>query len=516
MRIHYSIIFAFLITALFVCAVQALRSDKEIKKDVFFLELAFIPPVVGNLLIISSDIYSIALVGHYCYYIGMDLVMFALVNFTNTYCNETGKKESVHKPTSMYIILILDAIQMGLNIVYGHAFKIKAIDIDNRNYYRVVPLFGQTIHRIVDYFIFFCVILIFIMATVKSLKFYRERYIIILISMSVVAIFQTYFIFSQSPIDRSMAGYAVFGIIIYYFSINFRSRRLLDRVLSDIVSKLSDAFYILDPDRKCIWSNEQGYKLFNLDINKKTSILTDKVNEFFKDGNKQAKNKQDLCFRSSINIEDEIHYFELEESYVRDDNGHTNGIYLRVHDITNDELEKQMREKQYGKISREAYKDALTSIGNKSAYNREISKLNERIKEGLKDFAVVMADINDLKKINDEHGHKMGDMYIKGCCHLICDVFKHSPVFRIGGDEFVVILTGNDFMARKELVKSLRAAYKKAYENNELADWEKYSASVGIAEYASDDDSYELVFKRADKHMYEEKKAFKEKCGSYR
>ena len=74
---------------------------------------------------------------------------------------------------------------------------------------------------------------------------------------------------------------------------------------------------------------------------------------------------------------------------------------------------------------------------------------------------------------------------------------------------------------RSDLIKNeislyIRKRIEKAYENNELADWEKYSASVGIAEYASDDDSYELVFKRADKHMYEEKKAFKEKCGSYR
>ncbi len=516
MRIFYSIIYTFLITTLFLCAFQVLRSDKEIKKDVFFLELAFIPPVIGSLLIISSDVYSVALVGHYCYYIGMDLVMFALVNFANAYCNESGKKESVYKPTSMYIILILDTIQMSLNPVYGHAFKIKAIEVDGKDYYRVVPLFGQAIHRIVDYFIFFCVILIFIITAIHALKYFREKYIIILISMSVVAIFQTYFIFSQSPIDRSMIGYAVFGIIIYYFSIRFQPRRLLDRILSDVVSKLSDAIYILDPDGNCLWSNEQGYKIFHLDVDDKPSLLTDRVKEFFKDGNKQAKNKQDLCYRSSFNIEDEIRYFELEESYVRDKNGHTNGLYLCVHDITNDELEKQMREKHYGKISREAYKDALTSIGNKSAYNREIVKLDERIKEGLKDFAIVMADINDLKKINDMHGHEMGDMYIKGCCYLICDVFKHSPVFRIGGDEFVVILTGNDFIARKELVKNLKDAYKKAFENDELADWEKYSVSIGVAEFSSDDDSYELVFKRADKHMYEDKKAFKEKYGSYR
>ena len=46
--------------------------------------------------------------------------------------------------------------------------------------------------------------------------------------------------------------------------------------------------------------------------------------------------------------------------------------------------------------------------------------------------------------------------------------------------------------------------------------WERYSAAVGIAENASDDNSYDLVFKRADKAMYEAKKEFKDKNGSYR
>jgi GGDEF domain-containing protein len=53
-----------------------------------------------------------------------------------------------------------------------------------------------------------------------------------------------------------------------------------------------------------------------------------------------------------------------------------------------------------------------------------------------------MFDLNDLKHINDRYGHERGDEYIVNCCRLICQVFKHSPVFRIGGDEFVALLRG--------------------------------------------------------------------------
>ena len=83
-------------------------------------------------------------------------------------------------------------------------------------------------------------------------------------------------------------------------------------------------------------------------------------------------------------------------------------------------------------------KDSLTGVGNKTAYIKKTNEINEQIRNGFKDFAVVMIDINGLKAVNDNYGHANGDLYIKGCCHIICEVFKHSPVYRIGGDEFAV------------------------------------------------------------------------------
>lgn len=213
---------------------------------------------------------------------------------------------------------------------------------------------------------------------------------------------------------------------------------------------------------------------------------------------------------------EETRYYELEESQVQDDKGHLTGSYLRIQDITEDERDRRRRDAQIGQISQEAYRDALTGVGNKAAYNKAVAALNEEISRGLCRFAVVMVDMNNLKQINDEHGHRAGDAYIKGCCHLICEMFKHSPVFRIGGDEFAVILTEQDYENRAGLVERLRDAYEQAVADMSVEPWERYSAAVGIAEHASDDNSYELVFKRADAAMYDEKKAFKIKHGSYR
>ena len=124
--------------------------------------------------------------------------------------------------------------------------------------------------------------------------------------------------------------------------------------------------------------------------------------------------------------------------------------------------------------------------------------------------------MNDLKRINDENGHEAGDSYIRGCCHLICETFKHSPVFRIGGDEFIAILTGQDYEIRYQLVGTLRGIFEEYCEREELDPWDRYSASVGMADHICGENTFELVFKRADLEMYREKKKFKEKHGSYR
>ncbi|MBR5421698.1 MAG: GGDEF domain-containing protein [Lachnospiraceae bacterium] len=181
--------------------------------------------------------------------------------------------------------------------------------------------------------------------------------------------------------------------------------------------------------------------------------------------------------------------------------------------------EKDIRDKEekIDRLSIESYRDALTGVGNKAAYIREIEELNKKINKGKTiEFALVMVDMNRLKQINDDHGHKAGDQYIRGCCSMICEAFKHSPVYRIGGDEFVAVLTGKDYEHRKSLVEKLKEDYAQSYQQKEQDPWLRFSAAVGMAENASDDVTAEFVFKRADKAMYADKERFKQEYGSYR
>ncbi len=157
-------------------------------------------------------------------------------------------------------------------------------------------------------------------------------------------------------------------------------------------------------------------------------------------------------------------------------------------------------------FKREANIDPLTGLRNKRAYDFAVAELDK----GNDPYAIMVFDLNDLKTINDRYGHDKGSIAIQILTGLICDIFTHSPVFRIGGDEFVVILTKRDFEARESLIGQFRDELRKMKENSKLKPWEKPTAACGCAVYDEQkDNGAASVFKRADKNMYKDKKKMK-------
>ncbi|MCR4787549.1 MAG: GGDEF domain-containing protein [Lachnospiraceae bacterium] len=154
-----------------------------------------------------------------------------------------------------------------------------------------------------------------------------------------------------------------------------------------------------------------------------------------------------------------------------------------------------------------ARRDELTGVKNKTAYNELVHSVQESIDKakGCPPFAIVVSDANNLKIINDSEGHVAGDEYIRESTKLLCDIFDHSPVFRVGGDEFAVFLTGSDYSNREDLIKKLQ---DQIMEN--LRSGSGPVLASGMAEYDPDNDSnVSEVFDRADREMYENKQDLK-------
>ncbi len=164
-------------------------------------------------------------------------------------------------------------------------------------------------------------------------------------------------------------------------------------------------------------------------------------------------------------------------------------------------------EKLVDDLNRRVYVDPLTSVRNKGAFSVFIEELQQRAdQEGSVLFAAGVFDCDDLKLVNDRYGHDKGDLYLKAASRLMKQVFKNSPVFRIGGDEFVVILQGEDYLKREELIDRFEKARDEACAAAEYT-WDEIRISLGVAAYDPRVDHAVMdTVRRADKIMYANKR----------
>lgn len=166
-------------------------------------------------------------------------------------------------------------------------------------------------------------------------------------------------------------------------------------------------------------------------------------------------------------------------------------------------------------ISQLAYIDGLTGIGNRTAFQEHLSELEEK-KNDASEIGIIMFDVNDLKKVNDNMGHHLGDKMLLSSAEIIRSSFenKNSRCFRIGGDEFVVIMNGENIRNRCE--SALTNFNSEIIRFNRLKEF-PFSISIasGFSIYGETRDnenpglSLADILKEADLLMYENKKKMK-------
>ena len=423
MRLTFAIIYTLLIVLLGLFGIISRRSNKAVALSVSYLQFTFIVPIVGNLIIVLSQNELLSTIGSYTYFIGMDLMAFSLFDFTLSYCSIPWRKHR-KKCYIIYTILTLDMIQYLFNPFFGHAFGMEAIMVDDAPYYRLVPYLGQTLHRAAVYTAFFTSLIIFLVKTIRVPRIYAEKYYIIFFTMFFASIWQSYYIFSRAPIDRSMLALATCAILIFYFSLYFKPFRLLDRMLANIASQMSEAIFFFDANKRCIWLNSNGRKLLNL-YSDSMEDASERLYALFKN----LRDKQgNSSTQEPVIIEGETHYFSFDSQIVTDDKNRRIGSFLSVHDHTADILKHQ--QELY-----DATHDKLTGLFTKEHMFNLVK--NKLANETDVQYAIAYFDIKDFKMVNDIFGSKMGDHVLQQVADWLKENSTKDWVYgRLAGDAF--------------------------------------------------------------------------------
>lgn len=164
-----------------------------------------------------------------------------------------------------------------------------------------------------------------------------------------------------------------------------------------------------------------------------------------------------------------------------------------------------MKLKSAEKLFRLAYTDMLTGVANRNAYEEKL-KYVRKSHAAIRDITVVVADLNGLKYINDNYGHHTGDEALKIVANALQKTIgKKGEIYRVGGDEFVCLITGKTLGCISEFRDHI------AYEREALS----YRLSVSLG-YVTYNDSFggdiDLMIKHCDRLMYADKKRSKNRC----
>ncbi len=417
--------------ALGVCAVIAARSRKPIGKSLALFLSALMPPLFGHILIIGSYTPTVAKVGYYFYFIGMDLVILSLLRFTLEYCSIVWTDRRGRNAVNA--VFVLDILQYAFNPFFSQAFDIEPIFVEGHPYYRLVPFFGQTMHRLLDYVCLAAVIIIFIFRSLRTTRVYSEKYWVILASLLVSTVWQTSYIFSRMPVDRSMLAMALTGLLIFYFSLYYRPMKLLDRLLANIASEMPDAMFFFDVNDKCIWANAPGIELTGIDGTSFDDAPV-KLAEMF---GSSYRRTDAWNSRRILGENDERKYYILDNHFVTDDCNRPAGSFLSVRDVTDEQLSLQ----------REIYSathDKLTGL-----YTREY--LYKRIAEAIHtnadtEYNVIFVDVKNFKIVNDIFSSKFGDYALQCIAEWISrDLSKKCMYGRLAGDTFGMLVPVEEF-----------------------------------------------------------------------
>ena len=426
MRIQYAVVFVFLILALAGCAVTAYRSRKTYSRQVSRLLIALLPPVIGNLIIIISRNAVLSEIGYYVYFIGMDCVVITSLIFARDYCEVSAKYRKMH--TAVFLLCSADVIQFLLNPFLHCAFTLEQTEIEGYAYFNFIPHFGQTYHRILDYAIVLSVVVILFMKMIRTPRIYAERYSVVLAVTVLTALWQTIYIFSRIPINRSMLSFGFYGIAIFYFALFYRPMRLLDRMLANIASEMPEAVLFFDAGSRCIWANSAALSLLTLKENTLEDAI-ERLNALF--GNLDYSCTE-WCARRSIMTDGEPKYYVLEMHVVEDTKRKTAGSFLSIRDNTEEQL--RLKKEFYN-----ATHDNLTALYTKEYLFEQIRSVVESSPDTR--FVVGYMDVKNFKFVNDVFSRSFGDYALMMIAAWIRRMMPEQAIYgRLGGDTFGICL----------------------------------------------------------------------------
>lgn len=462
-----------------------------------FLVAAFIPFIADGCVTVTRH-YEVADMGYTVLYIGMDMMLFFLLRFVMYYCGVQYRRKWY---TMLFRILcLLDCISVAFNYRFHHVYTIRVIDpagfsqvsgdigapmtspmIMDRVFYGVTGQWYYYIHGTMCTFAVLLGITFLVWKASRYAAIYWVKYYCIAGSLFVTAVWYVGVMVSKSPVDASLVGYGITGLLIVFFTTLYKPATLINSLLSASIRSSESGIVLFDNTGRVVFINHSFADMFGIgdqdygeayDIFKKLTEDEDDTNGSFSTVRRVSDEETGL---------DTI--YDIEVSDVYDSRHEYCGFYAKIKDRTDEEVELE-------KERFLAMHDSLTGLYNVSALYRLTDEKLAR--KDSREYVGVVTNITGFKSINEVFGTDRADDVLKDIASRLAEAMGPGCIVgRITGDRFGIFLKKDDFdpVMFTRICKSLyidRGDYKYPI-----------TMHVGVCNVDSADLTSQMIFDRA-------------------
>lgn len=472
MKALFLILIGILLATMFFCCCLLRKRDNILKRTVFALNFTGIFIALSYILSIFHFPYKLALFFSGIYYASVHWILVFLVDFTFAITDRSVKSPFLRIFHRVWgVFLIADSVSLLLNVFFEHAFSLSAesgVVCWSAVYH---PFFYA--HLVFSYILVAIVIAELTVATIKTNRFYRFKYLVLLVSFAAIIFINCFFVFSDSKLDYSILTYAFFSVYSTYYTFYSMPRKIEISIQKLISDNINSGIICCDSTKKIIYANKTAKETFP-DLN----FFADGISDFF------SGNNDTLTKRINVQKKGRHSTFSVQFQNIRDSRNEKIGAFISFSDIT-DELRQ---------ISDELYRsthDILTGLFNRETFFKKAEELIQ--KDPLTPRYMIATNIKNFKLLNDLYGSNFGDEILKLQARLLGTLQKNDTLIgRISGDKFAILIQKANFDPAKS------ASYTEKIESFMATVNYKLNALLGIYEISDTNEKPSLMFDKAN------------------
>ncbi len=447
----FMIVLSILMVLYLVSIYSVRRKDNPYKNFILCLLVSSFVPFIADGTVTVTRYEKVAEIGYAFFYIGMDLMLCFLLRFVLFYC------ELAHRfkwyVWVFRVVATLDIISILFNFKFHHVYRIIPIIPDPRSAGKLDAMtsgttwFSDRIYYGVEggsyYYVHSALVILAVLIGVtlllwkasRNASIYWIRYFLIAVSLLVSAIWTVSVLISNSPVDASLIGYAITGLLIVFFTVFYKPATLINNLLSASIKSSDNGIVLFDNTGKVVFLNQSFAEMFRIDPddNKAAAkIFTDLIGKNEKPSGSTRFVKRITDEESGLDV-----IYEIEVSDVYDNRQEYCGYYVKVNDRTDEEVELE-------KERFLASHDSLTGLYNISAlYKLTDEKL--ALREDT-EYVAVVSNISGFKVINDVFGTDRADDLLKQIAVKFLEITGPEDIIgRITADRFGLFIKQENF-----------------------------------------------------------------------